>query len=110
MLSEEIPAKGFKGYFVARFSRLFKSAGISYAGKIVHALQGQGQELSGWVTFEEGTEEVDVRVGVSFISVDQARRYVLTISLHILFRVSVSVLTSITAISTLRSPMVKPSR
>lgn len=77
LLSEEIPAKDFKGYFVARFSKSFKMAGISYAGKMVHALHGQGQELSGWVTFEEGTEEIDVRVGVSFISVDQARRYVM---------------------------------
>ena len=73
-MSEEIPAKDFKGYFVARFSKPFKTAGISYAGKLVESLHGQGQELSGWVTFEEGTEEVEVRVGVSFISADQARR------------------------------------
>lgn len=38
------------------------------------ALHGQGQELSSWVTFGEGTEEVNVRVGVSFISIEQARR------------------------------------
>lgn len=79
-MSEEIPAKGFKGFFVARFSRPFKTAGISYAGKLEHVLHGQGQELSGWVTFEEGTEEVDVRIGVSFISVEQARRYIFTLS------------------------------
>lgn len=76
LLGEELPAKDFKGYFVARFSQTFKSAGISYAGKLIDTLHGQGQELSGWVTFEEGTEQVDVRVGVSFISVEQARRQV----------------------------------
>lgn len=76
LLSEDIPAKSFKGYFVARFSHPFKNAGISYAGKLVNTLHGQGQELSGWVTFEQGTEEVNVRVGVSFVSIDQARRSV----------------------------------
>lgn len=35
--------------------------------------QAEGTQLSGYVRFEEGTEKVNVRVGVSFISVDQAR-------------------------------------
>jgi len=38
--------------------------------------QGEGKELSGWVKFPEGTFTVEVRMGVSFISVEQARRYI----------------------------------
>ena len=39
--------------------------------------KAEGKELSGWVGFTEGTFTVEVRMGVSFISIEQARRYVL---------------------------------
>lgn len=59
---------------MARFSRPFTGGGISHAGKIEYTLHGEGPDLSGWVTFDEGIGYVDVRVGVSFISIEQARR------------------------------------
>ena len=74
LLSEEIPAMGFKGYFVARFSKPLNDGGISRRGELEHAKSGEGQELSGWVTFPHETQRVDVRIGVSFISIDQAWR------------------------------------
>lgn len=37
-------------------------------------LQGEGEVLSSYVTFAPGTEVVEVRVGVSFISIKHARR------------------------------------
>jgi len=39
--------------------------------------KAEGKELSGWVGFPEETFTVEVRMGVSFISIEQARRYVL---------------------------------
>lgn len=74
LLGEELPAKGFKGYFVARFSQTFDLGGISRAGQLSYEKKGEGRELSGWVQFPEGTFTVEVRMGVSFISVEQARR------------------------------------
>lgn len=74
LVGEELPAKNFKGYFVARFSEPLVSGGISRQGKLESALSGDGTELSSWATFAAGTGSVDVRVGVSFISVEQARR------------------------------------
>jgi hypothetical protein len=81
LLGEELPAAGFKGYFVARFSQEFESGGVSYKGELRDEMSGQGEELAGWVKFPQGTFTVEVRVGVSFISIDQARRYV-----HFYFR------------------------
>lgn len=75
LLSEELPCPSFKGYFVARFSEPFAESGISYNGKLQHnSVDGEGKVLAGWVTFAEGTKVIDVRIGVSFISVAQARR------------------------------------
>lgn len=74
MLGEELPAEGFKGYFVARFSQRFSTGGTSVKGVLSDEKQGEGKELSGWVGFPEGTFTVEVRVGVSFISIEQARR------------------------------------
>jgi putative alpha-1,2-mannosidase len=78
LLGEALPAKGFKGYFVARFSQRFDAGGISHAGVISTEKEGEGKELSGWVKFPQGTYTVEVRVGVSFISVEQARRSVIS--------------------------------
>lgn len=60
---------------MARFSEPFEHGGISHHGEVDDStLTGDGEVLSGWVTFAKGTQSVDVRVGVSFISVEQARR------------------------------------
>ena len=74
MLGEELPAQGFKGYFVARFSQRFSTGGTSVKGVLSDKEQREGRELSGWVGFPAGTFTVEVRVGVSFISIEQARR------------------------------------
>jgi hypothetical protein len=76
LLGEELPAKSFKGYFVARFSQRFSSGGTSLKGVLSDEKQAEGKELSGWVGFPKGTFTVEVRMGVSFISIEQARRYV----------------------------------
>lgn len=69
-------APSFAGYFVARFSSPFASYGTAN-GRDLH--QGSthldsGDEIASWVTFAPGTTSVSVRVGLSFISVEQARR------------------------------------
>jgi putative alpha-1,2-mannosidase len=74
LLGEELPAKGFKGYFVARFSQPFEVGGISRKGVLSDEKEAEGRELSAWVGFPEETFTVEVRMGVSFISVEQARR------------------------------------
>lgn len=72
-MGDELPAKNFKGYFVARFSEPFEHAGTSNYGELSDALTGDGEVLSAFVKFARGTLGVTVRVGVSFLSVDQAR-------------------------------------
>ena len=68
-------AASFAGYFVARFSEPFQSFGVSNSGKNLNPLAfGSGKELSAYVVFDSAVEQVEVRVGVSFISVEQARR------------------------------------
>ena len=75
LLGEELPAASFKGYFVARFSETFQNVGVSNRGmKRSGQVEGRGEILAGYVTFPSGTKTVNVRVGVSFISIDQARR------------------------------------
>ncbi|THH04809.1 hypothetical protein EW145_g5249 [Phellinidium pouzarii] len=68
-------APSFAGYFVARFDKPFASWGTAHNATLAeYSSDGTGEMLSGYVRFAHGTREVDVRVGVSFISVDQARR------------------------------------
>ncbi|EIW72522.1 hypothetical protein TREMEDRAFT_26302 [Tremella mesenterica DSM 1558] len=75
LVGDELPATNFKGYFVARFSQPFRDVGISYDGKLQPGeTQGQGKILAGYATFNHDVKVVDVRIGVSFISIDQARR------------------------------------
>ncbi|KZP18378.1 glycoside hydrolase family 92 protein [Athelia psychrophila] len=67
------PATNWSGYFCARFDADFESWGISHNGTVkAGEKDGQGTMLSGYATFKATT--VNVRVGVSFISVEQARR------------------------------------
>jgi putative alpha-1,2-mannosidase len=68
-------APGFSGYFVSRFSRPFASYGITHGGELVpNATEGTGEHLGAWVKFEPSCDEVEVRTGVSFVSIEQARR------------------------------------
>jgi putative alpha-1,2-mannosidase len=68
-------APGFSGYFVSRFSQPFASYGIAHGGKLVpNATEGTGEHLGAWVKFDPSCDEVEVRTGVSFVSIEQARR------------------------------------
>ncbi|EKM58752.1 glycoside hydrolase family 92 protein [Phanerochaete carnosa HHB-10118-sp] len=71
------PAPGFCAYFVARFSEPAMEWGTASVGD--GALQpnitsAEGKQVAGYVKFKEDVTTVDVRIGVSFISVDQARK------------------------------------
>ncbi len=66
----------FKGYFVVQFRQVPVSTGV-YSGEQQHPSQAEitGENAGAWATFHTHRNEVvDVRVGTSFISVDQARR------------------------------------
>jgi putative alpha-1,2-mannosidase len=68
-------APGFSGYFVSRFSQSFASHGITHGGKLLpNVTEGTGEHLGAWVTFDSSCDEVEVRTGVSFVSIEQARR------------------------------------
>ncbi|KAK7001649.1 glycoside hydrolase family 92 protein [Favolaschia claudopus] len=68
-------ASNFKGYFCARFDTPFAKFGVIQNGsEIAGEKTGKGSLLSAYARFPVGTGKVNVRVGVSFISVDQARR------------------------------------
>lgn len=69
------PAPSFAGYFCARFDVPFASYGTVQNGSVSeNATAGDGPVLSGFARFAEDTKVVNVRVGVSFISIDQARK------------------------------------
>ena len=69
------PASGFNGYFCARFDTPFNSWGIAQNGTLHDGgMAGEGAALSAYVRFGEDVTTVDARIGVSFISIDQARR------------------------------------
>ena len=73
---------------MARFSQPFELGGISRRGVLSDEKKGEGKELSGWVGFPEGTFTVEVRMGVSFISIEQARRYVLPLGFQLISETS----------------------
>ncbi|KAI0762350.1 glycosyl hydrolase family 92-domain-containing protein [Fomes fomentarius] len=69
------PAPSFAGYFCARFDTAFASFGIAQNGSNAeNVTEGRGKLLSAFAQFARGTRKVNVRVGVSFISVEQARK------------------------------------
>ncbi|KAI0365463.1 glycoside hydrolase family 92 protein [Pilatotrama ljubarskyi] len=69
------PAPSFAGYFCARFDTPFEGFGVAQNGSLrENATDGAGALLAGFAKFASGTKKVDVRVGVSFISVEQARK------------------------------------
>ena len=69
------PATKWSGYFCARFDTDFEGYGVANNGTHGDGVkEGKGSILSGYVKFGSKTKVVNVRVGVSFISVDQARK------------------------------------
>ena len=68
-------AEGFSGYFVARFDASFVAFGTVQNGTVRAGDNARdGTMLGGYAVFPRDTHTVDVRIGVSFISVEQARR------------------------------------
>ncbi|KAG1764605.1 glycoside hydrolase family 92 protein [Suillus placidus] len=69
------PAKHWSGYFCARFDQPFASWGISKNNTLFDGqTSGNGTLLSGYATFSPEVAEISIRIGVSFISVEQARK------------------------------------
>jgi predicted alpha-1,2-mannosidase len=69
---------GFSGYFVARFSRPFRSYG-TFSGSARHdgatAQPGTSAIPGAYAAFDTGAGQVvSVKIGTSFVSVDEARR------------------------------------
>jgi putative alpha-1,2-mannosidase len=68
------PATNWSGYFCARFDQPFSSWGVSRNGTVSeNQTSGEGAMLSGYAAFAPERSQLDVRVAVSFISIDQAR-------------------------------------
>jgi putative alpha-1,2-mannosidase len=69
----------FAGYFVVQFDRPFAAAVGSWEGdRLRPGLRAvSGLHVGSYVTFPAGTREVRVRIGTSFIGVDQARESLL---------------------------------
>ncbi|KAF2772179.1 hypothetical protein EJ03DRAFT_267461 [Teratosphaeria nubilosa] len=68
-------APGFSGYFVSRFSRPFQSYGVTNSENIYPGQSsGSGAELGAYVMFGTNSSRVEVQTGVSFVSIEQARR------------------------------------
>ena len=74
------PLPGFKGYFVVQFRQAPASTGV-YSGDQQHPNQPaiEGDNAGAWATFRTAQNQVtgqivDVRVGTSFLSIDQARQ------------------------------------
>jgi putative alpha-1,2-mannosidase len=67
-------AADFKGYFVARFEESFERYGTALNSTLNYGnLAESGETLSAFVEFAAEITTVRVKVGVSFISIDQAR-------------------------------------
>ena len=68
-------APSFSGYFVSRFSQPFLSYGTTLGADITDgASNATGEHLGAYVKFAPGTNRVEVRTGISFVSIEQARR------------------------------------
>ncbi|KIJ44801.1 glycoside hydrolase family 92 protein [Sphaerobolus stellatus SS14] len=68
-------AERFAGYFVARFSEPFESWGTATNDTLHEGETSRTDEqVMGYARFRQNTTTVDVRVGVSFISIEQARK------------------------------------
>ncbi len=69
------PLPNFKGYFVIQFSKPFASSGTWTDDNIQQGSKQQsGHQIGGYATFSTTAGEViAVKIGTSFISIDQAR-------------------------------------
>ncbi|CAG8106688.1 unnamed protein product [Penicillium olsonii] len=66
-------ASSFKGYFVSRFSEPFSEYGVTEGGSVRgHSVERHGNFTGAYVKFHNSTPRVEVRTGVSYISVAQA--------------------------------------
>ncbi|HVX66286.1 MAG TPA: GH92 family glycosyl hydrolase [Bryobacteraceae bacterium] len=64
----------FKHYFVAVFDKKFTASGVwSKGGQVERRLEREGEHVGAYVQFAPG-QTVTVRIGVSLISLEQARR------------------------------------
>ncbi|KFH42207.1 putative glycosidase-like protein [Hapsidospora chrysogenum ATCC 11550] len=66
--------ESFRGYFVSRFSDDFASYGLTKGGRLLNGTHLEGKDVGAFVQFDSSVERVEVRTGVSFVSVEQARR------------------------------------
>ncbi|KAI1746591.1 glycoside hydrolase family 92 protein [Xylaria castorea] len=74
LLGPDKPAS-FSGYFVSRFSEPFKSYGTTSGRNISEGMQSaSGEDLGAYVRFSPKTTRIEVRTGISFVSVEQARK------------------------------------
>ncbi|KAI9566681.1 glycoside hydrolase family 92 protein [Boletus coccyginus] len=68
------PATKWSGYFCARFDQPFASWGVAQNESVApNQTSGTGAVLSAYASFKPTLAQVNVRVAVSFISIDQAR-------------------------------------
>ncbi|CAG7944319.1 unnamed protein product [Penicillium salamii] len=68
-------AASFKGYFVSRFSECFTEYGVTNGSSVMkNEAQRHGNFTGAYVKFKNATSRVEVRTGVSYISVAQARK------------------------------------
>ncbi|KAJ5698858.1 hypothetical protein N7462_000863 [Penicillium macrosclerotiorum] len=68
-------AAGFKGYFVSRFSETFDAMGVTAGNETLeYGRQRHGNFTGAYVKFSKATSRVEVRTGISYISVEQARK------------------------------------
>ncbi|KAI0449968.1 glycosyl hydrolase family 92-domain-containing protein [Xylaria acuta] len=73
-LGPDKPAS-FSGYFVSRFSEPFKSYGTTSGRNISERTRSaSGGDLGAYVRFSPTATQVEIRTGVSFVSVEQARK------------------------------------
>jgi predicted alpha-1,2-mannosidase len=61
-------------FFVAEFSRPFESSGIELEGKTVSGPKGEGRHVFAHLDFPASGEPLVVRVGVSAVSIEGARK------------------------------------
>jgi putative alpha-1,2-mannosidase len=65
----------FKGYFVSRFSEPFTKSGVTDGNTIFEGEMARTGKFTGaFVKFHRNVTAVEVRTGVSYVSVEQARR------------------------------------
>jgi predicted alpha-1,2-mannosidase len=68
------PLPNFKGYFIIQFDKPFASWGMADSGHLKAGNVSLSSNACGaWVSFTPGTANVNVKIGTSFISMDQAR-------------------------------------